>query len=125
MQGSFGFISLIMGLITWTKIDTTLEPKLAKDPFSFNPSIIALFYTIQFIGFMILSPYCHKLQEMYNGTLLTVLCFYLISVASLLAGPSYVLESFLPDTIGLIIPGLFLTGFATAFTTVGTYAEMY
>lgn len=50
----------------------------------------------------------------------------MIGVASLLAGPSDILQKImpLPDTIGLVIPGLFFTGLATAFTTIGTYHEM-
>lgn len=117
-------MSLILGLVLWTKIDTTLEPKLRTD-FSYTPSIVALFYTIQFIGYLIVSPFCHKFLERYDGTLLTVLSFYLIGIASFLIGPSDLFKSFLPNTIGLIIPGLFLTGLATSFTTIGTYQEMY
>jgi MFS family permease len=115
-----------MGLIIWTKIDTTLEPKLDRKPYDFNPSIIALFYTIQFIGYLIVSPYCHKLLQIFNGTLCTLVCFYLLGIASLMAGPSYVLENVfpVPDTIALVIPGLILTGLATSFTTIGTYHEM-
>ncbi len=43
-----------------------------------------------------------------------------------MAGPSDILEKIMPmpDTIGLVIPGLFLTGMATSFTTIGTYHEM-
>jgi hypothetical protein len=72
----------------WTKIDTTLEPKLSAKPFEYNPSIIALFYTIQFVGYLLISPYCHRFLELFNGTLLTLICFYLLSIASLLIGPS-------------------------------------
>jgi hypothetical protein len=41
-------------------------------------------------------------------------------------GPSSILEKVfpVPDTIALVIPGLFLTGLATSFTTIGTYHEM-
>ena len=43
-----------------------------------------------------------------------------------MAGPSDILTKIMPfpDTIGLVIPGLFLTGMATSFTTIGTYHEM-
>lgn len=119
-RGMFGFLSLILGLILWTKIDTTLEPKLRND-FGYNPSIVALFYTIQFIGYLLLSPYAHKILEHYDGTLLTVLSFYAIGLASFLVGPSWLFDSFLPNSIALIIPGLFITGMATVFTTIGTY----
>lgn len=44
-RGFFGFISLTLGLVLWTKIDTTLEPKLRED-FGYSPSIVSLFYTI-------------------------------------------------------------------------------
>ncbi len=46
MRGSFGFLSLVFGLVMWTKIDTTLAEKFQKDPFNYIPSIIAIFYTI-------------------------------------------------------------------------------
>jgi MFS family permease len=41
-------------------------------------------------------------------------------------GPSSILEQDfpVPETIALVIPGLFLTGLATSFTTIGTYHEM-
>lgn len=113
-----------MGLILWTKIDTTLEVKLRVD-FGYSPSIVALFYTIQFIGFLCISPFCHWFLTKYNGTLLTVLSFYLIGIASLLTGPSEILASYMPNSIALILPGLFLTGLGTSFTTIGTYQEMY
>lgn len=95
-----------MGLVFWTKIDTTLEPKLDRNPYEFNPSIIALFYTIQFIGYLVVSPYCHKLLQIFNGTLLTLVCFYLLSIASLMMGPSSILEKVfpVPDTIALVNP---------------------
>ena len=50
----------------------------------------------------------------------------MIGVASLMSGPSDIMQKIMPfpDTIDLVIPGLFLTGFATAFTTIGTYHEM-
>jgi MFS family permease len=115
-----------MGDIFWTKIDTTLEPKLDRKPYDFNPSIIALFYTIQFIGYLVVSPYCHKLLQIFDGTLCTLVCFYLLGLASLMLGPSQILDSVfpVPDTIGLVIPGLFLTGLASSFTTIGTYHLM-
>jgi hypothetical protein len=87
---------------------------------------MALFYTIQFIGYLVVSPYCHKLLQIFNGTLCTLVCFYLLSIASLLMGPSSILEQVfpVPETIALVIPGLFLTSLATSFTTIGTYNEM-
>jgi MFS family permease len=110
--------------VLWTKIDTTLEPKLRED-FGYSPSIVSLFYTIQFVGYLIVSPFCHKILQRYNGTLLTVLSFYIIGIASFMIGPSYLLEEYLPNDIFIMISGLFLTGLATSFTTIGTYQEMY
>jgi len=45
-RGAFGFLSLVFGLVMWTKIDTTLADKFDKAPFNYSPSIIAIFYTI-------------------------------------------------------------------------------
>ena len=123
-RGVFGFLSCLLGLVLWTKIDTTLEPKLRND-FGYSPSIISLFYTIQFIGYLILSPFCHKLLQIFDGTVLTIISFYLIALSSFLIGPSYLFNSFMPNSIYLIIPGLFLTGIGTVFTTIATYQEMY
>lgn len=44
-RGFFGFLALVLGLMLWTKIDTTLEYKLRED-FGYSPSIVAIFYTI-------------------------------------------------------------------------------
>jgi MFS family permease len=123
-RGIFGFLSLIMGLLLWTKIDTTLEPKLRED-FGYSPSIVSLFYTIQIVGYLIVSPFCHKILEKYDGTLMTVLSFFVLGIASFLIGPSYLLANYLPNSISVMIPGLFLTGLVTSFTTIGTYGEMY
>ena len=122
VRGLFGFLSLILGLVLWTKIDTTLEYKLRTD-FQYSPSIIALFYTIQFLGYLLVSPFCHKFLERFNGTLLTVLSFYVIGIASFLIGPSDIMN--MPNSIYLIVSGLFITGLATSFTTIGTFQEMY
>ena len=125
-RGFFGFISLTLGLVLWTKIDTTLEPKLRED-FGYSASIVSLFYTIQFVGYLVLSPFCHKILEKADGTLLTFLAFVVIGLSSFLIGPSELLAEFMtiPNSIYLIIPGLFLTGIATNFTTISTYGEMY
>ena len=123
-RGCFGFVSLILGLVLWTKIDTTLEPKLRED-FGYSPSIVSLFYTIQFVGYLILSPFCHKILERFDGTLLTFLAFVVIGLSSFLIGPSELLGSIMPNSIQIMIPGLFLTGIATNFTTISTYGEMY
>lgn len=108
----------------WTKIDTTLEYKLRTD-FNYSPPIVALFYTIQFVGYLLISPFCHKFLDKYDGTLLTVLSFYVIGLASFLIGPSDFFKEYLPNYISIMIGGLFLTGLATSFTTIGTYQEMY
>ena len=123
VRGVFGFIALISGLICWTKIDTTLEPKLRKD-FDFSPSIVALFYTIQFFGYLALSPFAHKILDKYDGTILTIISFYVIGLSCFLVGPSELMSSFIPNSIGVMIPGLIFTGFATVFTTIATYQEM-
>ena len=115
-----------MSLVMYTKIDITLEPKLAKSPYNFNSSIIALFYAIQFVGYLVVSPYCYKLLQRFNGTLCTLVCFYLLGISSLMLGPSDFLQKVfpVPDTIALVIPGLFLTGMTNSFTSIGTYHEM-
>lgn len=41
----FGLLSLIFGMMLWTKIDTTMADKLYDD-FDFSPELCALFYTI-------------------------------------------------------------------------------
>jgi len=48
----------------------------------------------------------------------------MIGISCFLIGPSYLLRSILPDKIGIMIPGLLITGLFTSFTTIGTYQEM-
>lgn len=71
------------------------------------------------------SPFCHKFLEKYDGTALCVISFYMISVASFLSGPSWLCRSFMDDSLSYIISGLLVTGLFTSFTTIGTYNEMY
>jgi hypothetical protein len=59
----------MFGMMLWTKIDTTMADKLMKD-FDFSAEMTALAYTIQFIGFLCVSPFCHKIMHMADNTLL-------------------------------------------------------
>ncbi len=77
------------------------------------------------MGYLAVSPFCHKFLEKYDGTLLCVISFYMISIGSFLGGPSWLCRSFLDDSLPWIISGLLLTGLFTSFTTIGTYNEMY
>jgi hypothetical protein len=97
-----------------------LEYKLRED-FNYPPSIVAIFYTIQFIGYLCISPFCHRFLEKYNGTLLTLLSCYVIGFSSFLIGPSDLFKEWLPNDIKIMIAGLLFTGLATSFTTIGTY----
>ena len=118
----FGLLSLIFGMMLWTKIDTTMADKLYDD-FDFSPELCALFYTIQFIGFLCVSPFCHKIMHHVDNTLLISVSQILQGVASLLIGPSHLLG--LPNSLAVIVSGLFLTGIANTFTTISTYKEMH
>jgi hypothetical protein len=107
----------------WTKIDTTLEPKLRSE-YNYSPPIVALFYTLQFVGYLAVSPFCHVFLKKFDGTLITCISFCMIGISCFLIGPSYLMRSILPDKIGIMIPGLLITGLFTSFTTIGTYQEM-
>jgi MFS family permease len=111
-------------MMLWTKIDTTMEDKLHED-FDFSPETCALAYTIQFIGFLCVSPFCHKIMHMVDNTLLISISQIVQGLASWLIGPSYLFRSFLPNSIYVIFGGLFLTGLANTFTTIATYQEMH
>ncbi len=65
----FGLLSLIFGMMLWTKIDTTMADKLYED-FNFSPELCALAYTIQFVGFLCISPFCHRIMHHVDNTLL-------------------------------------------------------
>lgn len=69
VRAFFGLLSLIFGMMSWTKIDTTMADKLQHD-FDFSSEMCALAYTIQFIGFLCVSPFCHKIMHMMDNTLL-------------------------------------------------------
>jgi uncharacterized membrane protein required for colicin V production len=124
MRGFFGLLSLIFGMMLWTKIDTTMADKLQAD-FDFSSELCAIAYTIQFIAFLCVSPFCHKIMRMVDNTLLISLSQIFQGIASFLIGPSELMSSFLPNSLYVIFGGLFLTGLANTFTTIATYEEMH
>jgi hypothetical protein len=71
-RACFGFFSLVFGMMSWTKIDTTMEDKL-RDDFKFTSEESALAYTIQFIAFLCVAPFCHKIMHIVDNTLLVSL----------------------------------------------------
>ena len=111
-------------MMMWTKIDTTMADKLQQD-FDFSPELCALAYAIQFVGFLSISPFCHKIMQKVDNTLLISISQIVQGVASFLIGPSQIMDSFLPNSLGVIFSGLFLTGLANTFTTISTYKEMH
>jgi hypothetical protein len=68
-RACFGFFSLVFGMMSWTKIDTTMEDKL-RDDFNYSSELSALAYTIQFIAFLCVAPFCHKIMHVVDNTLL-------------------------------------------------------
>ena len=65
----FGLLALIFGMMLWTKIDTTMADKLTAD-FNFSSELNALAYTIQFIAFLCVAPFCHKFMHHFDNTVL-------------------------------------------------------
>ena len=123
-RGIFGFCSLVLSLTLWTFIDTTLADKLQGD-FGINSEIVSLIYAIQMAGFLVTSLLVHRAMTSYNPTLVIAIAFLIQTVATVLTGPSYLLQSFLPNTLPVIISGLLLMGLADSFTSIGAYTEMH
>ena len=125
----FGFVSAWLCQSLWTYLDTTLAIKLADD-FQLGPDTIALIYSAQMAGFLPLSFFVHKIIHYFGPSkhhLLTgtvAFGFLLQATGTYMIGPSYILRSFLPNIIPLIVTGLVLTGLGGAFTAIISYEEM-
>lgn len=120
----FGFLTLLLNLSLWTFIDTTLADKL-QDDFSVTSEIVSIIYAIQMGGFLVTSLFVHKALDQYVGTLIIIIAFIVQALATWLIGPSYLLGAIFPNSLGVIIPGLLLTGLAGSFSSIAAYSEMH
>ena len=74
-------------------------------------------------GFLITCLKVHKSVE--NMTSVIIICFIIQALGTLMIGPSYLLRRIIPDSLIVIVIGLFLIGLAGSYTSIGAYTEMY
>ncbi len=81
-------------------------------------------------GFLLVFFFVHKImryfgpkkQHLLTGTV--IFGFFVQAIATFLIGPSYIMRSFLPNILPVIVTGLVLTGIGGAFTLIISYEEM-
>jgi hypothetical protein len=74
-------------------------------------------------GFLLTCLLVHKSVE--NMTQMIVINFLIQALGTLMIGPSHLLRGLIPDSITMIVLGLFFIGLAGSFTSIGAYTEMY
>lgn len=108
-----------------TYIDTTLEIKLEND-FHMRADTTSLIYALLFLGYLPTSLYIHHVFDnpRVPATLLMAVAFIVTGLANFFVGPSHILSSLIPNKLGIVGFGLFISGIGDAVTSIGAYQEM-
>lgn len=121
-RGFFALVSIMFSLNLFSFVDTILADNL-EEIFHMNSSLISVVYASQCFGFLLTSPFPHRLLEKFNSIEIMLVTMIIQVLACFMLGPSEVLH--LPNYLWISIPGLILGGMSFPFTIVAAYQELY
>lgn len=114
----FALVSISLCLNLFSFVDTILAENLDEE-FGLSSSVISLVYAGQCFGFLLTSPFPHRLLEKYNSIEIMLITMIVQIFACFMLGPSEVLH--FPNYLWLSICGLVASGMSFPFIIVAAY----
>ncbi|CDW71415.1 permeases of the major facilitator superfamily [Stylonychia lemnae] len=117
----FALFSIFICLNLFSFPDTILADNL-ESTFKLDTSMVSIIYAAQCFGFLVTSPFAHKVIDKYECVSVMILAMVIQCITISMIGPSKLLG--FPQDLWISVTGLVIGGMTFPFTIIPAYQEM-